>query len=1013
MDIAHWAAAHRRSILFLVAILALAGIAAGFRLPVALFPHVDFPRVVVSLEAGDRPADQMVIAVTRKVEQAVRSVPGVASLRSTTSRGSAELSINFGWGDDMVAAMLQVESAINQVLPELPAGTRFSVRRMDPTVFPVAAYSLTSDSQSLVQLRDLAQYQLVPLLSSIHGVAKVVVMGGKQAEYRVEIDPEKLAAYGLTFSDVATAVSASNVLQAVGRLEDHYKLYLLLSDTRIRSLKTIEETVLRSGSDGLVRLDDIARVYPTTAPQWLRVTADGHDAVLVQVYQQPGGNTVKIVDGVKQRLDSYHDKLPKGVNIANWYDQSQLISESAKSVRDAIAIGVGLAAVVLLVFLRSVKITLVAILIVPAVLASTILLLNVLHMSFNIMTLGGMAAAVGLIVDDAIVMIEHIIRRLRERSQDIALTIREAAIEFTPPLVGSSAATIVIFAPLAFLSGVTGAFFKALSLTMASSLFISFLLAWLAVPLLAEHLLSSKDAEKEDVGVLFQRLLQGYRRLMQRLMKTPWLIMLGIVPLLLVGTIAYKQVGSGFMPHMDEGGFILDYRSPAGTSLTETDRLLRQVEAILRANPAVETYSRRTGAQLGGSLTEANEGDFFVRLKPLPRPPIDQIMGTIRGQIENKVPGLEVEMALLMEDLIGDLTAVPQPIEIKLYSDKLDELMSVAPRVAAAIGNIKGVVDVKDGIVLAGDAVNIIIDRDKAALEGIDPDLVTRQLDAWFTGLVTTQVQENIKLVGVRVWVPPTARNRTEAIDKIWLRAPDGHRFPLKRIAHVSVEIGQAQIARDNLKRMVAVTGRINGRDLGSTIRDVKSTLAQSGLLPADMYYELGGLYKQQQIAFHGLIAVFVAALALVFLLLLFLYEQFAAAIAIMVSPLLAMAAVFTGLWLTGIELNITAMMGMTMIVGIVTEVSIFYFSEYHELLRTGMVKGAALIQAGNNRLRPITMTTLAAILALLPLALALGQGSAMQQPLAVAIISGLLVQIPLVVIVMPLLYKSLARIRN
>jgi len=1013
MDVAHWAAAHRRSILFLVAILALAGIAAGFKLPVALFPHVDFPRVVVSLEAGDRPADQMVIAVTRKVEQAVRSIPGVASLRSTTSRGSAELSINFGWGDDMIAAMLQVESAINQVLPELPAGTRFSVRRMDPTVFPVAAYSLTSDSQSLVQLRDLAQYQLVPLLSSIHGVAKVVVLGGKQAEYRVEIDPEKLAAYGLTFSDVAAAVSASNVLQAVGRLEDHYKLYLLLSDTRIRSLKTIEETVLRSGSDGLVRLDDIARVYPTTAPQWLRVTADGHDAVLVQVYQQPGGNTVQIVDGVKQRLDSYHDKLPKGVNIANWYDQGQLITESAKSVRDAIAIGVGLAALVLLVFLRSVKITLVAILIVPAVLASTILLLNVLQMSFNIMTLGGMAAAVGLIVDDAIVMIEHIIRRLRQRSQNVALTIREAAIEFTPPLVGSSAATIVIFAPLAFLSGVTGAFFKALSLTMASSLFISFLLAWLAVPLLAEHLLDKKDAEKEDVGALFQRLLQSYQWLMQRLMKAPWLVMLGIVPLLVVGTIAYKQVGSGFMPQMDEGGFILDYRSPAGSSLTETDRLLRQVEEILRADPAVETYSRRTGAQLGGSLTEANEGDFFVRLKPLPRPPIDQVMDSLRGQIENRVPGLEVEMALLMEDLIGDLTAVPQPIEIKLYGDRLDELMSVAPKVADAIGKIQGVVDVKDGIVLAGDAVNIIVDRDKAALEGIDPDQVTQQLDAWFTGLVTTQVQKEIKLVSVRVWVPPLARNRTGAIDKIWLRAPDGHRFPLKRIAQVSVETGQAQIARDNLKRMVAVTGRISGRDLGSTIRDVKSTLAQSGLLPADMYYELGGLYKQQQIAFRGLITVFVAALALVFLLLLFLYEEFAAAIAIMVSPLLAMAAVFTGLWLTGIELNITAMMGMTMIVGIVTEVSIFYFSEYHELLRADTDKMAALILAGRNRLRPITMTTLAAILALLPLALALGQGSAMQQPLAIAIISGLLVQIPLVVIVMPLLYKSLARIKD
>jgi multidrug efflux pump subunit AcrB len=905
-----------------------------------------------------------------------------------------------------------VESAVNQVLPELPAGTRFTVRRMDPTVFPVAAYSLTSDSQSPVALRDLSEYQLVPLLSSINGVARVETLGGEQAEYRVEVDPEKLDAYGLTFSDVATALSATNVLQAVGRMEDHYKLYLLLSDTRIRSLKTIENSVLRSGAGGLVRLEDIARIYPATTPQWLRVTADGHDAVLVQIYQQPGGNTVQIVQDVKQHLDRYRDKLPNGVTVANWYDQSQLITASAGSVRDAIAIGVALAAVVLLVFLRSLKITLIAILIVPSVLASTLLLLDVLHMSFNIMTLGGMAAAVGLIVDDAIVMIEHIIRRLRERGGAPALTIREAAIEFTPPLAGSSAATIVIFAPLAFLGGVTGAFFKALSLTMASSLLISFLLAWLAVPLLAEHLLGPRDAEAEDVGPVFGRLLAAHGWLMRRLLRQPWWLLAGVVPLLVVGLVAFHQVGSGFMPHMDEGGFVLDYRAPAGTSLAETDRLLRQIGDILRSSPAVQTYSRRTGAQLGGGMTEANEGDFFVRLKPLPRPPIDAVMDDIRTRIENEVPGLEVELILLMEDLIGDLTAVPQPIEIKLYGDRPEELLTVAPRVAAAIGNIDGVVDVKDGIMLAGDAVNIVMDRDKAALEGIDPDKVTQQLDAWFNGLVTTQVQENIKLVGVRVWVPSTARDRVSAIDRVWLRATDGHRIPLKRIASVSLETGQPQITRDNLKRMVAVTGRISGRDLGSTIRDVRQALARTGLLPADMYYELGGLYQQQQVAFRGLLAVFMAALALVFLLLLFLYEEFAAAVAIMLSPLLAIPAVFAGLWLTGIELNITAMMGMTMIVGIVTEVSIFYFSEYHELVRSGHDRMAALSTAGNNRLRPIVMTTLAAILALLPLALALGQGSAMQQPLAVAIISGLLVQVPLVVVFMPMAYRWLGRVK-
>lgn len=1011
MKLAHWAAAHRRSILFLVALLVLGGVVAGFNSPVALFPHVDFPRVVVSVNAGDRPADQMVIGVTRPLEQAVRAVPGVVGLRSTSSRGSAELSVNFAWGSDMISALLQVESAVNQVLPALPSGTSFSVRRMDPTVFPVTAYSLTSSSESLVQLRDLAQYKLVPLLSSINGVSRVAVMGGEQGEYRVEIDPVQLDARGLSFDEVLKALSASNVLQAVGRLEDHYKLYLLLSDTRLRALSDIENTVLRVGQNGFLRLSDIAQVRVATVPQWLRVTADGRDAVLLQIYQQPGGNTVQIVQDARDRLAAFADKIPKDVSLSTWYDQSELISASASSVRDAIIIGVVLAALVLLVFLRSLKLTLIAVLIVPAALASTVLLLYLLHMSFNIMTLGGMAAAVGLIVDDAIVMVEHIVRRLREGSTDMALSVREAAIEFTSPLMGSSAATIIVFTPLAFLSGVSGAFFKALSLTMASALIISFLLAWLAVPLLAEHLLNSADAKKDDIGPIFSRLQRQYVRLMRMLMPRPALLLLFLIPLLALSGVAYKNLGSGFMPRMDEGGFILDYRLRAGTSLSETDSVVRQMERILSRHPAVATYSRRSGAQLGGGLTEANEGDVFVRLKPFPRAPIDQVMDQIRQQIETQVPGVAVEMALLMEDLIGDLTAVPQPIEIKLYGDDAQALLTSAPRVAQAIGAIAGVVDVNDGVVLAGEAISIEVDRDKAALMGIDPDRVTQQVQAWFSGRVTTQVQESLKQVGVRIWVAENARRRTEQIEDMTLRADNGRLFALKRVARVITQSGQPQITRDNLKRMVAVTARISGRDMGSTLSQIKQVLARDGVLPKNMYYALGGLYQQQQIAFRGLLGVFVAALALVFLLLLFLYEEFAAALAVLMSPLLAVSAVFIGLWLSGIELNITAMMGMTMIIGIVTEISIFYFSEYQQVRKQEQDMTQALIRAGCNRLRPIVMTTLAAILALLPLALALGQGSAMQQPLAVAIICGLLVQIPLVSVVMPVTYHFLKRV--
>ena len=1004
MNFVAWMQAHRRSVLFLLALLALGGLLSSFTLPVALFPHVQFPRIVVSLDAGDRPAERMTNEVTMPIEEAVRSVPGLRSLRSTSSRGAADISINFDWGEDMVSAMLQVESAINKVLPELPPGTTFEVRRMDPTVFPTIAYTLTSAKQSLVELHDIAYYQLRPLLSTVPGVAKVQVVGGAIAEYRVTINPAQLEAHGLTLGDVSKALSAANTLSAVGRLEDHYKLYLAILDNRVATLDQLGETVLQKGPAGIVRVADVATVALDTTPQWIRVNADGRDAVIFQVYQQPDANTVQIAADVQQKLRDYQPQLPRGLKIANWYDQSELIIASAVSVRDAVFIGVLLAAGVLLLFLRNGKITLIAIICVPATLAATVLLLKVLNSSFNIMTLGGMAAAVGLIIDDAIVMVEHVVRRLRGHGGEHRGLVWSAAAEFTRPLVGSSLSTIIIFAPLAFLSGVTGAFFKALSLTMAASLVISFLVAWLAVPILADHFLGEKDANQKEGGAFTERVHRGYAWLLHRLLARPVLVLLGVVPLLIAAWLCYQNVGSGFMPSMDEGGFILDYRSESGTSLSETDRLLRQVETILQATPEVDTYSRRTGVQLGGAVTEANEGDYFIRLKAQRSRPIDEVMDDVRTQVEKTVPGLEIEMAQLMEDLIGDLTAVPQPIEIKLYSDDNAQLQAIAPAVATAIGAIPGVVDVKSGIVLAGDALTITVDRAKAALEGMDPDAVTSAVNDLLSGAVAaTKIEQGPKLVEIRAWIPEKSRRTADTIASLRLRAPDGHFFPLRRVAALSTIVGQPQITRDDLKQMVAVTGRISGRDLGSTIRDVQAVLARPGVVPRGVYYELGGTYAEQQKAFAGLIAVFGGAVALVFLLLLFLYERFRTAVSMLATTLLAMSAVTIGLWLTGTELNISSMMGMTMIVGIATEVAIFYVSELVSLPEE-LEPHEALVRAGLNRMRPIAMTTFAAILALLPLGLGIGAGSAMQQPLAIAIISGLVLQMPLVLIVLPVL---------
>ncbi|MGO4687403.1 efflux RND transporter permease subunit [Brevundimonas sp. 2YAF1] len=1005
-----WLSGQARFIVLIFVLLTLAGSASAVRLPVSLFPHIDFPRVVVAVEAGDRPADQMVSQITRPVERALRTVPGVVSVRSTSSRGSAELSVNFAWGADMVAATLQAESAINAALPDLPPGVRFEVRRMDPTVFPVLGLALVSPVQNPVALRDFARLQLAPLLSSVPGVASVDVLGGQEKEYQVLADPARLQALGLSIEDLARTLSSNNVVVATGRLEDRYRLYLILADNRLKGVDDIRRTVIQTGARGVVELDDIAQVAVREAPQWTRVTSQGRDAVLLNIRQTPDANSVALVKEVRRRIDGFKGETPADVQIVTFYDQSQLVTAAAGSVRDAILLGAVLAGGVLFVFLRSQRFMLIVALLLPAVLATTTIVLTLLGMSFNMMTLGGMAAAVGLVVDDAVVMLEHLMRRLQERRRDGAAGAGtlEAASEMTRPLIGSTLATVLVFTPLAFLGGVTGGFFKALAVTMSAALGVSLLFALFVAPLLAERWVRPRDVEQaEKAGEALDRLAVRYDWIMRRVLKAPIRFALIIALIVVaVGGFAYSRLGSGFMPRMDEGGFILDYRAAPGASLAETDRLLRQVERILQDTPDVESYSRRTGLQLGGGLSEANEGDFFVRLKAHGRRPIDEVTADVRNRIETTTPGLTIETAQLMEDLIGDLTAVPQPIEVKLLGSDAGALRAASPLVAEAIGKIRGVVEVEGGLRVAGDAVTITVDRPAAALEGLDPEAVTRQLEQLVGGIVIGQIQEGEKLVGVRVWTDGSLRDRVKSLEDLPLRAPDGHALPLKRVASLTNTPGQPQITRENLQPLVAVTARLEGRDLGSAMKEASQVVSRLSL-PSGVRVEYGGLYAEQQKSFRDLSVVFVAALALVGLLFLYLFQSWPAVIGIVVTLALSAASVFAGLWLTGTELNLSAMMGLTMVIGIVAELGVFYLSE---LRAEGRSDAEALITAGRARLRPILMSALIAILALSPLALGLGEGSAMQKPLAIAIITGLLAGVPLILIFAPALYMALHR---
>ena len=1013
---------HRRSIWLSVFLVTLFGLVAAVQLPVTLFPHIDYPRVVVAIDAGERDAQQMEANITRPAEVALREIPGVTQIRSTTSRGSAEVALSFDWGDDMVAATQATQGALATILPDLPTGTRFSVRRSDPTIFPVLGISLTSTRRSGVELAQLAQLRLRPVLSTVAGVAGVDVLGGATPELEVEVDPARLAALGMTIGDVTAALGSANSVAAVGKIEDRHRLYLALVENRLTSEADIAATPIRAGATpgaGVATLGQVAIVRRAPAPAWTKVTSNGAEAVLVNVRQTPTADAVALVRDVDTRLKGV--ALPGDVKVSFFYDQSELVTGAANAVRDAILLGAILAGVVLFVFLRSWRLMVITATLLPAVLAATCLALYALHMSFNMMTLGGMAAAVGLVVDDAVVMLEHLMRRLQEAEHAHAdgsggerPSMLAAAREMARPLVGSTLATVVVFLPLAFISGVTGGFFKALAVTMTAALVFSLLYARYVLPLVADRWLTLKDAQAADKAERFTGAIgTRYGRVAERAFARPGLVA-GIAVLVMggLGWLAFSNLESGFMPVMDEGGFILDYKAKSGAALSDTDRLLRQVERIIQATPEVTSYSRRTGVQLGGGLTEADEGDYFIRLKSGSRRAIDEVMAEVRDKVEHQVPGLEIETAQLMEDLIGDLTAVPQPIEVKLFGDDPAQLEDAAGRVVAAMEKIAGVVEVASGLRVAGDAIIIRVDHAAASLAGLDPAAVATQVETQLGGTIATQVLAGEQVVDVRVRLPQELRRRADALRSLTLRAADGRAVPLSAIATISIQAGQRQITREDLAPFIPVTARLEGKDLGTGVADVQAAVTALHL-PSAVRVDYGGLYKQQTQSFRDLATVFVAALLLSALLLTLLFENWAFTAAVISTVLLSATAVFMGLWVTGTELDISALMGLTMVVGMITELAIFYLAE---LATERGVSPATLLEAGRARLRPILMSALIAILTLAPLALGIGRGSGLQRPLATAIIFGLALGAPLVLTMLPtlvLVFTGWGRGRN
>jgi CzcA family heavy metal efflux pump len=966
-------------------------------LQTALFPEITFPKIKIIADAGQQPVDKMMIAVTKPIEDAVKQVPELRLLRSTTSRGSCELSAFMDWSADIDLAKQRIESKLNQARPNLPPDLQVTVEKMNPSILPVMGYTLESKQRSPVELKQLALFTIKPFLSQVNGVSEVRVIGGKTKEYWLLLDVPKMSALSITPEQISVALAQTNFVQSNGYLVDYRYLYLTLTDAVVDKLEELENLVISNDGKRITRLRDIASVQIQEAKEYVKINANGHDGILIAIVKQPNANLVALSDSMAQKVAELHSILPADVRVEPYYIQADFVKDAVRSVTDSLWVGLLLAIVVAMLFLRSLKASATLLIVVPVTIASTLLVLFASGGSLNIMTLGAIAAAIGLIIDDAIVVVEQIHRTQEEHPGDQVPELVQKAIRYLfPAMISSSLSTMVIFLPFALMSGVAGAYFKVMTDTMMIALACSFFVTWLVLPVVY-ILLSRKNAAEHNV-VAIEETKHGW---VVFFIQRPWLS--AVFALLLCWAIVwiFPKLETGFLPEIDEGSIVLDYNSPSGTSLDETDRMLREVEKIIVQTPEVNTYSRRTGTQMGFFITEPNRGDYLIQLKKERSRTTEDVIADIRQRVEATQPALTIDFGQVIGDMLGDLMASAQPIEVKIFGKDRTQLQALSRQAAALMEQIPGTADVFNGIVIAGPSVNVEPEFTRLAQFGITPANLQYQLQTALEGNVVGQVFEKQQLVNIRLQYPGSRTLSVEELRNLPVFLQNGKRIALSDVATVSVSSGDAEVERENLQPLGVVTARLDNRDLGGAMKDIRRVIADSLNLPTGYHIQYGGAYAEQQQSFRELLLILLTASLLVFGVMLFFFRDFSTALLILLVAVLGISGSYLALYLSHTPLNVGSYTGLIMIVGIIGENAIFTVLQFRDNLHTRGVDDA-LAFAISTRLRPKLMTALGAIIALTPLALGIGTGAQLHQPLAIAVIGGFLAALPLLLIVLP-----------
>ena len=1004
---------HRNGLSTVIFLIILGGFYAYSNMQTSLFPEITFPKIKIIADAGQQPIDKMMITVTKPLENAIKKVQDLKTVRSTTSRGSCEISAFMNWNSDIDLGKERIESRINQIKNDLPPDTQITVEKMNPSILPVIGYSLESKEKSPIELKKIANYTIKPFLSQIDGVSEIRIIGGKEKEYWLSLDYTKMAALGITPNAVSQVLNQTNFIKSNGYLSDYRHLYLTITDAQVVHKEALENLVVSNNGKGIITLKNIAEVEIHEAKEYIKVNSNGKEGILIAVLKQPNANLISVSDDMSDKLIELKKILPKDVKITPYYQQANFVHDAIKSVTDSLLIGLFLAIIVAVLFLKSFKASVTILITIPVTLALTLIVLYLVGQTFNIMTLGAIAASLGLIIDDAIVVVEQIHRTHEENPDEPTVSLLKKAIHYLfPAMIGSSISTIVIFFPFVLMSGVAGAYFKVLTDTMIITLLCSFFVTWLLLPVIYLQLTKNEEGNSEIIKTTASYEVKKQNWVSYFITKP--IISIGFCLVLILSIfILLPNLKTGFFSEMDEGSIVLDYQSPPGTSLEETDRMLQEVEKIIIKTPEVEAYSRRTGTQMGFFITEPNRGDYLIQLKKDRTRTSEQVIDAIRQKIEATQPALRIDFGQVLMDMLGDLMSSVAPIEIKIFGNDQTQLQKISKQVTGIVGKVKGTADVFDGIVIAGPSINIVPNYTMLAQYGITPADLQFQLQTALEGNVIGNILENERITPIRLIYKNAEKRSLDEIKKIRLFIPNGQSIPITNLVTITLQNGASEVQRENLQMMSVVSGRLNNRDLGSVIKDIQKQVSQSVHLPNGYYIEYAGAYKEQQQSFKELLMILIASCLLVFGVLLFLFRDFRAAIVILFISILGISGSYILLFITQTPLNVGSYTGIIMIVGIISENAIFTFLQFRETFKLTHDVSHSLIYSISTRLRPKLMTALGAIIALLPLAIGFGTGSELHQPLAIAVIGGFIIALPLLLVVLPSFLAMVYRNEN